>query len=272
LTLLLLFLYRPCRRRRGVAVSMPSGGVHRPYAQSVHNQVILQIELGLSNGDIAKACHVSPSFVSQKKAYLKLQELGLEEHSGVRGRPKAIHKEAIQGIVDFLEDFPTARCDEICDLLEDDYNISVSLSTVRRYLERLKITHKRVSRINIRRDEDLCAQFLTEMTRYTPDQLVCLDESAANERTKDRKYGWSPRGQPCRVRESQRRSTRWSILPALTCDGWLDYEVFHGSFDGDSFFTFLERVVNKMNAWPAPQSVLILDNASIHHCESLFNR
>jgi transposase len=219
--------------------------------------------MGIGNGDIAVDCGVSPSYVSQQKALLEVMEMGLD--SGPIGRPRAIHKEAQQAIVDFIEDFPTARRDEVCDLLKDEFDISVAPNTVGRCLKELEITHKRVSRINIRCDEDLCTQFIADMTRYTPDQLVCLDESAANERTKDRKYGWSPRGQPCRVRESQRRSTRWSILPALTCDGWLDYEVFHGSFDGDRFFAFLERVVNKMNAWPAPQSVLILDNASIHH-------
>lgn len=32
------------------------------------------------------------------------------------------------------------------------------------------------------------------MTEWRPDQLVFVDESAANERTGDRKYGWAPVG------------------------------------------------------------------------------
>jgi transposase len=148
--------------------------------------------MGIGNGDIAVDCGVSPSYVSQQKALLEVMEMGLD--SGPIGRPRAIHKEAQQAIVDFIEDFPTARRDEVCDLLKDEFDISVAPNTVGRCLKELEITHKRVSRINIRRDEDLCTQFIADMTRYTPDQLVCLDESAANERTKDRKYGWSPRG------------------------------------------------------------------------------
>jgi hypothetical protein len=170
----------------------------------------------------------------------------------VRGRPRLIHEEALKTMVDYIEDFPLAYRDEVCELLFEEWDIVVSPRTVGRYLSELKITHKRVGFINLRRDEALIADFLARMMDFTPEQLVALDESACNERTGDRKFGWSARGKPCRVRQSRRRSTRWSILPALTIDGWLDYEVFHGSFDGDRFFGFVERLVEKMNPWPEP--------------------
>jgi transposase len=185
----------------GVAVNMPTGGARFPFADSVRDRVRIQIEMGVGNSDIAADCRVSPSYVSKQKALLKVIEMGLVD-SGVSSRPRAIHKEAQQAIVDFIEDFPTARRDEVCDLLKDEFDISVAPNIVSRYLKELEITYRRISRINIRRDEDLCTQFLADMTRYTPYQLVCLDESAVNERIKDRKYGWSPRGQLCRVRES----------------------------------------------------------------------
>ena len=91
--------------------------------------------MGIGNGDIAVDCGVSPSYVSQQKALLELQELGLEEYSVVRGRPKAIHGDALQAIVNFIEDFPTARRDEVCDLLKDEFEISVAPNIVSRYLK-----------------------------------------------------------------------------------------------------------------------------------------
>jgi len=108
---------------------------------------------------------------------------------------------------------------------------------------------------------------MAEMTEYTADQIVAVDESAANERTRDRKFGWSPQGVPCRVRLPGRRTERWSILPALTVDGWLDYELHQGSFDAERFEAFIERVLEHMNPFPQRHSVLLLDNASIHHSE-----
>ena len=52
----------------------------------------------------------------------------------IRGRLRAIYDEALQLIMDFLEDFPTAYQDEIYNLLEDKYGIVVNPTTMGRYL------------------------------------------------------------------------------------------------------------------------------------------
>ena len=61
---------------------------------------------------------------------------------------------------------------------------------------------------------------------WVAEQLVFLDESAANERTGDRKYGWSPEGTIYSVAHMLKRSERWSILPVLAVDGYLSYFIF----------------------------------------------
>ena len=33
---------------------------------------------------------------------------------------------------------------------------------------------------------------MVRLTEWTPEQMIFVDESAANERTMDRKFGWSP--------------------------------------------------------------------------------
>jgi transposase len=61
------------------------------------------------------------------------------------------------------------------------------------------------------------------------------------------------------------RSERWSILPALTIDGYLDYIIHQGAITADLFIEFVEeRVLPHCSPYPGPRSVLILDNASIH--------
>ena len=103
---------------------------------------------------------------------------------------------------------------------------------------------------------------------WTYEQLMYIDETAANERTLDRKYGWAPVGQPARQIESFHRSTKWSILPLYTVDGFIDWEIIHGSYNADLFVLFLEEhVIPHTNPYPGPRSVLIMDNAKIHHDE-----
>ena len=57
--------------------------------------------------------------------------------------------------------------------------------------------------------------------RWRPDQLMFIDESAANERTLDRKYQWSRIGTQCVVTEQLKSSKKWSILPVYTQDGYI---------------------------------------------------
>ena len=179
---------------------MPSGGSHLKKAQAVRNQVSALLALGMNNQEISAASHVSSSFVTQQRHRDEAKALGLDEYMATRGRPRAIQGAALQTVADFLSDFPTAYRDEICDLLADEHGLFLDVTTVGKWLKHMKTTHKRVSKINIRRDEDLVNEFLATMTRFSAEQIVALDESAANERTSDRKYGWAPRGQPCRIR------------------------------------------------------------------------
>jgi DDE superfamily endonuclease len=97
-----------------------------------------------------------------------------------------------------------------------------------------------------------------------------IDETAANELTIHRRYGWSPKGLPARQITSAKRTQKWSILPLYTYDGFVDWMIVHGSFNGDLFIEFLEQhVIPHTNPYPGPRSVLIMDNAKIHHDEVL---
>jgi hypothetical protein len=82
-----------------------------------------------------------------------------------------------------------------------------------------------------------------------------------NERTGDRKYGWPPQGVVCRVDRPLKRSERWSILPALTCDGWV---IHHGAINAELFIQFLEeRVFPNYSLYPGKMSVLIMDIGNV---------
>jgi transposase len=100
---------------------------------------------------------------------------------------------------------------------------------------------------------------------WDDEQLVFLDETASNERTGDRKKGWSPIGIECTVDKPIKRSERWSILPALSNEGYIDWIIYQGSITADLFLEFLqEKILPQCEPFPGKRSVLIMDNASIH--------
>ena len=58
--------------------------------------------------------------------------------------------------------------------------------------------------------------------------------------------------------------TKYSILPALSLDSILHIEVVEKVITGDNFRWFVQGLLLCMNEWPLPNSILVIDNASIH--------
>ncbi|CCA76208.1 related to transposase, putative-Phytophthora infestans [Serendipita indica DSM 11827] len=108
---------------------------------------------------------------------------------------------------------------------------------------------------------------------FTADQLVSVDESSKDGRTLYRRYGWSPRGETAHRTVDFPRGERWSLLPALTIDGYIAKRIVKGSIDGLEFLDFILEDVTpqlpKMNPYPLSRSVLLLDNCSIHKMQHL---
>lgn len=102
--------------------------------------------------------------------------------------------------------------------------------------------------------------------------MIFLDESAACERTGDRKYGWAPKGEPASVHSLFKRSKRWSILPAYTVEGYIAFTVHHGSIITEIFNQFVaEEVLPQCTPYADgdPRSIIIIDNATIHMSQEL---
>jgi hypothetical protein len=118
------------------------------------------------------------------------------------------------------------------------------------------------------RNPELRNDWIRKLAGYTANQLIFVDESAANERTGDRKYGWAPIGvTPVEYRSFQ-RSERWSILPAYTVDGFITWGITHGSFTARMFEDWLENELLPLcSPYPHPRSIICMDNAPIHRSE-----
>ena len=102
------------------------------------------------------------------------------------------------------------------------------------------------------------------LVHYRPEQLVFADESHFNRLTLQRPYAWAKRGDRASRYEFQFRGSKYSILPALSLDGILHLEVVENAVTGTAFRHFVEGLLPRMNKWPLPNSVLVVDNASIH--------
>src|SRR5438552_17360751 len=89
-------------------------------------------------------------------------------------------------------------------------------------------------------DQELRNAWIGKLATMEAEQLVFLDESAANECSTHRKYGWAPVGITPHEYKSIKRSERWSVLPAYTTDGFITSESIQGSYSIELFNDFVE--------------------------------
>ena len=100
------------------------------------------------------------------------------------------------------------------------------------------------------------------MNTFDVRRLVFLDESHVNDRTRSRAYGRSWRGVRPTFEYAFVRGTRYTISVAANYQGIVNYAIFNGSCNGH---LFLEWFMTSLYAAINHDSILVMDNAAIHH-------
>jgi transposase len=171
-------------------------------------------------------------------------------------------------LLEFLKGRPQAYLEEIRDWLLDEFNIPVSINLVSRELQKIKWSRKIATKRAAEQSNALRRVFRARVQlNYSAKQIVAIDESACNKRTGDRKYGWSPVSRSVELEYSMKRSERWSLLPAMTVDGYLAHTIFQGAITAEIIEEFLEKEVLPM--LQPGYHVLLMDNASIHRSPTI---
>ena len=184
------------------------------------------------------------------------------------GRPSTLQDIHRQRLREFLNGRPQAYLEEVRDWILDEFDIAVSTSLVYRELRRMKWSRKIATKRAVEQSDALRRVFRARVQlNYTAEQIVAIDESACNERTGDRKYGWSPVGCSVELEYSMKRSERWSLLPAMTVDGYLVHHIFQGAITAEIMEEFLKQKV--LPLLQPGYHVLLIDNASIHRSPTI---
>lgn len=104
--------------------------------------------------------------------------------------------------------------------------------------------------------------------------FIWLDESGHDRRHASRKYAYSIRGIPACDQRMLIRGVRYTAIPIMSIDGIHDVFLAEGTMNGERFARFVKDVLlphllpfNTLN----PRSVVIMDNASIHHVNEVID-
>ena len=161
------------------------------------------------------------------------------------------------------------------EISEAIYNITmhwISEATVCRTLRRIGMSRQKMKHFSLVRSESRRKQYLEEMSYLQPEMIVWIDETGCELRNSFRKYGYGLRGLPPQTFHLKLRGKHYSAICILSTEGVEDVYICEEGVTGDVFLDFVRKcllpILQPFNG-QNPNSVVVLDNASVHHVDSV---
>ncbi|KAJ3500783.1 hypothetical protein NLJ89_g9639 [Agrocybe chaxingu] len=187
----------------------------------------------------------------------------------VTGRPRIIVRAVLTAIKEVYHNEADAYLDELVWWLAIHHDIIISRSALHSNLREAGLTRKLLHKIARERDEEVRADFLGAIhdnSAGAGKEFVFVDEMSKNDHDTARHYGLALRGQRADFVDNFVRGDRYSMVAAITTEGYMSTRVILGSFNAEEFRDYIiEQVLPEMNPYPANKSILLMDNCRIHH-------
>ena len=213
--------------------------VYRPISADMKRKALQLLENGYEMDEIANLLDMS------SKSIERWQD-NYETHGHVnpptflRGRRPILSINVLEELHELILESPGLYLDEIGIWLALYHDVQISTTALHDNLRELGLTRKIMRRAAGERDHELRAEWMYDiLNTYTAEQMVILDESSKDDRTLIRKYGRALSGIDPVLTVSLDRGIRYSILPALTLDGYIAIRAVEGSINGEEFFDFV---------------------------------
>ena len=264
--------------------------VFRKISKDVRDQAVNLWYQGLIPRDICDLLGISSRSLSRWRRNQETHGFTLPPLTYMAGRPRILNGEQVLSICEQLDKAPEMYLDEIQDWIALTMETSISRSALSELIQDAGYSFKMLHKAASERDEEERATFRDWARDFvTMEMVVTADESSKDNRTIFRRWGRSTKGTPAGVHTTFTRGERYSILAAISVDGYVSTRIVIGSVDSHEFFDFIvSEVVSiflplqsaplftcpqtqlpKMNPYPQPQSVLVLDNCNIHKSKIL---
>ena len=170
---------------------------------------------------------------------------------------------------------PTLYLDEIREKLmvqfshhenQGRYPLSVICVT----LIKAGITRKKLSKVSLRRNQYVRHVFREVFFHEDPSRFIFIDESQKDPFTLYRDHGRGPIGERVERQVEFTRATRgYSVLAFMTLDGIIGHTITHASGVTAEKFTY--DITHVLLPLLRSDSIVIMDNASIHHSAAIKN-
>ncbi|OAV92507.1 hypothetical protein PTTG_11805 [Puccinia triticina 1-1 BBBD Race 1] len=184
-----------------------------------------------------------------------------------RGRPLAFSCKEAEFVLNALKAEPTLYLDKIQSHIQAITGTRHPISTIAAELKtRLLLTKKVARTYNTNQDEAARFQYTDRIGHFPAEYLVFLDKCGVSLGTHARDTAWATQGLRTKRIPKALRANRITVMPAVSLDGLLGTIAQVGSMCCLDMQYFIETVLMPaMNPFPGRNSILVMDNAQIHH-------
>lgn len=226
--------------------------------------------LNRSSREIAQNLNVDQSTVSRTvKLFDEQGDVTKKDYPGNVGTKKLTPIDQLV-ILELVIDRPGIYLHELQQELANETGTEVDSTTICRFLSKSGFSRQKMVLAAKQRCEVMRAQHQLDMLAYTghSELLVFVDEVGADRRDILRQNAYSIKGIPATAKKFTFRGDRVNAICAISNDGLLDAYTTTGSVNADIFLHFVEHALvphlKPFNGFNE-RSVVIMDNASIHH-------
>ncbi|GAA5941272.1 uncharacterized protein JCM15063_006421 [Sporobolomyces koalae] len=132
---------------------------------------------------------------------------------GRKGQLKGVH---VQYLREILLEKPNITIDSIHSQFLHRFNLHVDPLAIQKYVGRADFTVTKGNSGAIEADPVRKTHYLWELSHYTAEQIICLDENHVNDRTSSSRNARAPRGERAVLKQSLSRGKRCSTIAVLT--------------------------------------------------------
>lgn len=146
----------------------------------------------------------------------------------------------MDAIIHLIDDAPDLYLDEIQDWIAIHQEMHIGRSALDNLIRDAGISLKLARKCASERDEVAREEFRTHVREnFVAEMIVTADESSKDDRTIFRRYARAPKGQRATIDADFVRGDRYSIVAAISVDGYVGTRIVSGSLDSAEFFDFI---------------------------------
>jgi len=138
-----------------------------------------------------------------------------------RGPPRKLSVADKKALFEALLQRGWMYLDEMQEFLLEERCVDVTIGRISQVLKAHNWTRKSLKLSSSDRSKELRESYKYDMQAFAADDLVFIDESIFNEKTGWRQKAYAPIGSEARYQTNIGRGNTWSVLPAMTLDGYL---------------------------------------------------